>query len=140
MASDTIPAFALNEIGQNVNNASLGFREDNDAKKDNAMNAKTIRKNARQFCGCPNAGISCEKDLCKGACCVARKRYECYIAGYESCHTRLRKFASRVYSILGVKALNGCDDKTWDKFCNGNGTDVGNDMNSLVRTAQKLSK
>ena len=104
------------------------------------MNKKIIRKKARQFCGCPNAGISCEKDLCKGACCVARKRYEGYIAGYESCHTRLRKFASRVYSILGVKALNGCDDKTWDKFCNGNGTDVGNDMNSLVRTAQKLSK
>lgn len=63
-----------------------------------------------------------------------------YISGYEACHTRLRKFANRVYSILGVKALNGCDDKTWDKFCNGNGTDVGNDMNSLVKTAQKLSK
>jgi hypothetical protein len=103
------------------------------------MNKKTIRKNARQFCGCPDAGISCSTE-CKDSICVMRERYEGYIAGYESCHTRLRVFANRVYSILGVKALNGCDDKTWDKFCNGNGTDVGNDMNSLVRTAQKLSK
>lgn len=103
------------------------------------MNAKDVRKKARQFCGCPEAGISCSTS-CKDSCCVMRERYDGYIAGYEACHTRLRKFANRVYSILGVKALNGCDDKTWDKFCNGNGTDVGNDMNSLVKTAQKLSK
>lgn len=103
------------------------------------MNGKTIRRKARQFCGCSEAGISCSTS-CKDPCCVMRERYDGYIAGYEACHTSLRKFANRVYSILGVKALNGCDDKTWDKFCNGNGTDVGNDMNSLVKTAQKLSK
>ena len=32
-----------------------------------------------------------------------------------------RRFASRVFSILGVKALNGCTDAKWEGFCNGNG-------------------
>ena len=55
-----------------------------------------------------------------------RERYEGYIAGYESCHTRLREFANRIYSILGVKA--------------GNGTEVGRDIDALTKTAQNLSK
>ncbi len=101
------------------------------------MNAKTIRKNARKFCGCPDAGISCSTE-CKD--CVMRERYEGYIAGYEASHARLRRFASRVFSILGVKALNGCTDAKWEGFCNGNGTDVGRDIDALIGAAQKLTK
>jgi hypothetical protein len=103
------------------------------------MNAKTIRKNARKFCGCPDAGISCSTE-CKDSLCVMRERYDGYIAGYEASHARLRRFASRVFSILGVKALNGCIDAKWDGFCNGNGTEVGRDIDALTKTAQNLSK
>lgn len=103
------------------------------------MNAKTIRKNARKFCGCPNAGIFCEKD-CKNSFCVMRERYDGYIAGYEASQARLRRFASRVFSILGVKALNGCIDAKWDGFCNGNGTEVGRDIDALTQTAQNFAK
>lgn len=69
-----------------------------------------------------------------------RERYEGYIAGYETCHARLRRFASRVFSILGVKALNGCTDAKWEGFCNGNGTEVGRDIDALIGAAQKLTK
>ncbi len=69
-----------------------------------------------------------------------RERYEGYIAGYEASHARLRRFASRVFSILGVKALNGCTDAKWEGFCNGNGTDVGRDIDALIGAAQKLTK
>ena len=103
------------------------------------MNPKTIRKNARKFCGCPDAGISC-KNSCHDSLCVMRERYEGYIAGYEASHTCLHRFASRVFSILGVKALNGCNDAKWDGFCNGNGTEVGRDIDALTKTAQNLSK
>ena len=103
------------------------------------MNVKIIRKNARKFCGCPNAGISCEKD-CKDSFCAMRERYDGYVAGHEACHARLRRFASRVFSILGVKALNGCADAKWEGFCNGNGTEVGRDIDALTITAKNLSK
>lgn len=69
-----------------------------------------------------------------------RERYEGYIAGYEASHARLRRFASRVFSILGVKALNGCIDAKWDGFCNGNGTEVGRDIDALTQTAQNFAK
>ena len=69
-----------------------------------------------------------------------RERYEGYIVGYESCLSSFRRFAGRVSLVLGIKAFKGCKNKTWDGFCNGNGTDIGNDIKSIVRTAQKLSK
>lgn len=103
------------------------------------MNAKDVRKKARQFCGCPEAGISCSTS-CKDSCCVMRERYDGYIAGYEACHTRLRKFANRVYSIIGVKAISGCGNKSWDGFCNGNGTDVGCNIDKLIVASKKLSQ
>lgn len=103
------------------------------------MNAKTIRKNARKFCGCPDAGIFCKKN-CHDSLCVMRERYEGYLAGYEDASGSLRRFASRVFSILGVKALNGCIDAKWDGFCNGNGIEVGRDIDMLIKTAQNLSK
>ncbi len=36
----------------------------------------------------------------------------------------------------GVKALNGCTDAKWEGFCNGNGTDVGRDIDALIGAAQ----
>lgn len=69
-----------------------------------------------------------------------RERYDGYVAGHEACHARLRRFASRVFSILGVKSLNGCADAKWEGFCNGNGTEVGRDIDALTSTAKNLSK
>lgn len=69
-----------------------------------------------------------------------RERYEGYIAGYEACYSRFRKFAGRVSYLFGVKALRGCQDANWDGFCNGNGTEVGHDIDALVVAAQKLAR
>lgn len=103
------------------------------------MKKTTIRQKARRFCGCPEAGISCST-TCKDSCCVARERYVGFIAGYEASHSRLHRFAGRVYFLLGVKALRGCQDASWEGFCNGNGTNIGQDMEALVKTAHKLTK
>lgn len=103
------------------------------------MKNTTIRQKARRFCGCPEAGISCSTS-CKDSCCVMRERYDGFIAGYEASHSSLQKFAGRVYSLLGVKALTGCMDAKWAGLCNGNGTEVGGDIDALVVAAQKLVK
>lgn len=71
---------------------------------------------------------------------MMRECYDAFVAGYEASHSRLQRFAGRVYSLLGVKALNGCMDAKWAGFCNGNGTDIGHEIDALVKKAQTLSK
>lgn len=50
---------------------------------------------------------------------------------------RLNKLSADVIMILDIMAYRGCYDKTWDGFCNGNGTDIGNDFNKLIKRAHK---
>ena len=49
----------------------------------------------------------------------------------------LEKLAKMVVSILDLKAHNGCDCKNWDGFQNGNGEEVGKDINKLIKFAKK---
>ena len=49
----------------------------------------------------------------------------------------LEKLAKMVVSILDLKAHNGCDCENWDGFQNGNGEEVGKDINKLIKFAKK---
>ena len=54
----------------------------------------------------------------------------------------LIKLAQRVVDILDVKARNGCTEpnKTWHGFNNGNGTEFGSDIESLINKAKRSLK
>jgi hypothetical protein len=50
--------------------------------------------------------------------------------------------ANRVIAILDIKARNGCveKEKSWIGFENGNGTEVGKDIERLIKLAKKELK
>ena len=45
--------------------------------------------------------------------------------------------AQKIINILDIKARSGCYSKpAWEGFQNGNGTDVGNDIEKLIKQAK----
>lgn len=54
----------------------------------------------------------------------------------------LIKLAQRVVDILDVKARKGCtgENKAWYGFNNGNGTEIGFDIEALIRKAKRTLK
>jgi predicted Zn-dependent protease len=50
--------------------------------------------------------------------------------------------AKDIVNILEIKCLAGCSEKhkTWQGFQNGNGTDVGKDIERLIRKAKRIIK
>lgn len=51
---------------------------------------------------------------------------------------RVLNLPKNIIEILDIKANHGCKYKGWKGVCNGNGTDIGEDMDRLVRKAHRL--
>ena len=47
-------------------------------------------------------------------------------------------FAGMVISTLEVKALDGCKNMAWSGFENGNGEEVGKEIDELIKTAKMV--
>lgn len=58
----------------------------------------------------------------------------------EELACRLNGLSSALIMVLRVKALRGCITKNWFGFQNGNGTDVGKDIERLIKRAEKEQK
>jgi hypothetical protein len=56
--------------------------------------------------------------------------------------SELESLSNKVINILDVKAKSGLnkDHNKWDGFTNGNGTEVGKDIESLIKKAKRLLK
>jgi hypothetical protein len=52
----------------------------------------------------------------------------------------LISLASRVIAILDKKANVGCKEKGWEGFQNGNGTEVGKDIDRVIKSAHRILK
>ena len=50
------------------------------------------------------------------------------------------KFVESVLKTLDVKARKGCDEKSWVGFQNGDGEEVGKDIERIISQAKKLLK
>lgn len=50
------------------------------------------------------------------------------------------RVASTLIQVLKVKSLRGCEVKNWVGFQNGNGTDVGQDIERLIKRAEREQK
>ena len=53
---------------------------------------------------------------------------------------KLHRLSSGVVMVLKNKALRGCDEKSWIGFQNGNGTEVGKDIERLIKRAEREQK
>lgn len=53
---------------------------------------------------------------------------------------RLNGLSSALIMVLREKTLRGCIVKNWLGFQNGNGTDVGKDIERLIKRAEKEQK
>ncbi len=53
---------------------------------------------------------------------------------------RLSGLSSTLIQVLKVKSLRGCEVKNWSGFQNGNGTDVGQDIERLIKKAEREQK
>ena len=51
-----------------------------------------------------------------------------------------KELACRLIQVLKVKSLRGCEVKNWVGFQNGNGTDVGQDIERLIKRAEREQK
>lgn len=58
----------------------------------------------------------------------------------EELACRLNGLSSALIMVLKVKALRGCTVKNWLGFQNGNGTDIGKDIERLIKRAEKEQK
>ena len=45
-----------------------------------------------------------------------------------------------IVNILDVKCADGCENKTWKGFQNGNGEDVGLEIDKFIKEAKQLIK
>lgn len=46
--------------------------------------------------------------------------------------------AERVIKVLDVKARAGCNNPSWVGYSNGNGTEIGVDIERLIKHAKRL--
>lgn len=53
---------------------------------------------------------------------------------------RLNGLSSALIQVLKVKSLRGCEVKNWLGFENGNGTDVWQDIERLIKRAEREQK
>jgi hypothetical protein len=53
---------------------------------------------------------------------------------------RLNGLSSTLIQVLKVKSLRGCEVKNWLGFQNGNGTDIGQDIERLIKRAEREQK
>jgi len=48
------------------------------------------------------------------------------------------RLAQTVIKVLDVKARAGCDNPSWIGYSNGNGTEIGVDIERLIKQAKRL--
>ena len=48
------------------------------------------------------------------------------------------RLAKTVIKVLDVKARAGCNDPSWVGYSNGNGTEIGVDIERLIEQAKRL--
>lgn len=53
--------------------------------------------------------------------------------------SELESLASRVIKILDIKAKRGCIE-SWEGYQNGNGIEVGKDIEALIRKSKRILK
>ena len=69
-----------------------------------------------------------------------RKQNNEYEAEKKELACRLSGLSSTLIQVLKVKSLRGCEVKNWVGFQNGNGTDVGQDIERLIKRAEREQK
>ena len=58
----------------------------------------------------------------------------------KSKYTEMLEKLSEIVNILDIKCTEGCVNKTWGDFQNGNGEDVGLEIDKFIKEAKQLIK
>ena len=58
----------------------------------------------------------------------------------KSKYTEMLEKLSEIVNILDVKCADGCENKTWKGFQNGNGEDVGLEIDRFIKETKQLIK
>ena len=58
----------------------------------------------------------------------------------KSKYTEMLEKLSEIVNILDIKCTDGCDNKTWGDFQNGNGEDVGLEIDKFIKDTEQLIK
>ena len=56
----------------------------------------------------------------------------------KSKYTEMLEKLVEIVNILDVKCADGCENKTWKGFQNGNGEDVGLEIDKFIKEAKQL--
>ena len=58
----------------------------------------------------------------------------------KSKYTEMHEKLSEIVNILDIKCTDGCVNKTWGDFQNGNGEDVGLEIDKFIKDTKQLIK
>ena len=58
----------------------------------------------------------------------------------KSKYTEMLEKLSEIVNILDIKCTDGCVNKTWRDFQNGNGEDVGLEIDKFIKDTKQLIK
>ena len=58
----------------------------------------------------------------------------------KSKYTEMIEKLSEIVNILDIKCTDGCVNKTWGDFQNGNGEDVGLEIDKFIKDTEQLIK
>ena len=58
----------------------------------------------------------------------------------KSKYTEMLEKLSEIVNILNIKCTDGCVNKTWGDFQNGNGEDVGLEIDKFIKDTEQLIK
>ena len=58
----------------------------------------------------------------------------------KSKYTEMLEKLSEIVNILDIKCTDGCVNKTWGDFQNGNGEDVGLEIDRFIKESKQLIK
>ena len=58
----------------------------------------------------------------------------------KSKYTEMLEKLSEIVNILDIKCTDGCVNKTWVDFQNGNGEDVGLEIDKFIKDTKQLIK
>ena len=58
----------------------------------------------------------------------------------KSKYTEMLEKLSEIVNILDVKCTDGCVNKTWIDFQNGNGEDIGIEIDRFIKESKQLIK
>ena len=58
----------------------------------------------------------------------------------KSKYTEMLEKLSEIVNILDIKCTEGCVNKTWGDFQNGNGEDVGLEIDKFIKDTEQLIK